>query len=244
MSVEEPRRGLSPEAYDAGWDAWGDMIRYSPAPWHRRRLITGLARSLPFASALDVGCGNGETLTHLAKRFDCELWGVDLSPAVVARNRERLPDIEFRTLDLEAEALARRFDLVVCSEVLEHCNEPARAVAHLRAMCSGHLIVTVPAGSVLPIDRAMGHVRHYDPASLRQALEGGGFRVVEIRRWGFPFHSAYKLAINLRPERTLSGFAQGEYGLAQKAVGLLLRGLFHLNLPGAGRQLIALARVA
>jgi len=244
VCAEKPQAGLSPDAYDAGWESWNDMIRFSPAPWHRRRLIARMARSLRFASVLDVGCGNAETLTHLSQHFDCELWGVDLSPAVIARNRQRLPGIEFRTLDLEAGALERRFDLVVCSEVLEHCTDPQRALEHLRRMSASHLIVTVPSGPILPIDRAMGHLRHYHPASLSEALEGSGFRVVKLLRWGFPFHSAYKVAINLRPEQTLRGFAGGEYGRGKKAMGLLLRGLFHLNLPGVGRQLVALARVA
>ncbi len=242
MTIEEPQAGLPPDAYDAGWDSWSDMIRHSPAPWHRRRLITRLAGSVPFASALDVGCGSGETLTALAMRFDCELWGVDLSPAVIGRNRERLPGIEFHRLDVESEALDRRFDLVVCSEVLEHCAEPHRALEHLRAMTAGHLILTVPAGPVMPIDRAMGHIRHYEPAALREAVEDHGFRVVTLRRWGFPFHSAYKIAINLQPERTLRGFAAGEYGAGQRAIGLMLRALFYLNLTGAGRQLVALVR--
>ena len=181
VTANEPRRGLPPDAYDAGWESWGDMIRYSPAPWHRRRLITQLAGSVPFASALDVGCGNGETLSALANRFDCELWGVDLSSAVIGRNRERLSCIEFRRLDVESRA-------------------------------------------------------------VREAVENHGFRFVAFRRWGFPFHSTYKIATNLHPERTLRSFAEGEYHATQRAIGLLTRKLFCLNLTGARRPLVALAR--
>ena len=41
VTVEEPRGNLSPDAYDAGWDSWNDMIRPSPAPRHRREITTG-----------------------------------------------------------------------------------------------------------------------------------------------------------------------------------------------------------
>ena len=37
VTVEKPRGGLSPDAYDAGWDSWNDRIRHSPPPCRRRR---------------------------------------------------------------------------------------------------------------------------------------------------------------------------------------------------------------
>jgi hypothetical protein len=67
VTVEKPRGGLSPDAYDAGWDSWNDMIRYSPAPWHRWRLITRLAGSVPFASTLEHCTDHHRVLEHLRK---------------------------------------------------------------------------------------------------------------------------------------------------------------------------------
>lgn len=228
--------------YDAGWDRWADMIRFSPAPWHRRRLILAEAEALSVASGLDVGCGSGDLLAALAARFPAEWTGVDLSPAVVETNRSRFPRLRFETLDLEAGALDQRFDLVVCSEVLEHCAEPGVALDHLRRMTGGHLIATVPTGPVFPIDRAMGHHRHFTAGEFAGLLAEHGFEPLRVRRWGFPFHSAYKLAINARPGPMLEQFAGGHYGASQKALGLFLRGLFHLNLVPWGWQLVAVAR--
>jgi hypothetical protein len=39
--VEDPRGGLSPDTYDAGWDSWNDMIRHSPAPWRLGEMTNG-----------------------------------------------------------------------------------------------------------------------------------------------------------------------------------------------------------
>lgn len=228
--------------YDAGWGRWGDMIRFSPAPWHRRRLLLAEARRLRFDSVLDVGCGRGEMLQAFGERFPARGTGVDLSEAAVAACRRRFPDARFEVLDLEADRLSERFDLVLCSEVLEHCGDPARALGNLRQMTAGHLLLTVPGGPVFPIDRAMGHHRHFRPDSLRGLLAENGFDVLRVRRWGFPFHSAYKLAINLRPRAALESFAGGAYGPAQRAIGTALRGLFHLNLLPFGWQLVAAAR--
>jgi hypothetical protein len=109
-------------------------------------------------------------------------------------------------------------------------------------MTAAHLIVTVPAGPRLPIDRAVGHKRHFTPRSLADELRAGGFEPVSVRRWGFPFHSAYKLAINARPEAMLEKFASGAYSPWQRAFATAARLLFYPSVPGLGWQLIALAR--
>jgi hypothetical protein len=74
------------------------------------------------------------------------------------------------------------------------------------------------------------------------ALRSGGFETIVVRRWGFPFHVTYKLAINTRPEAMLDGFAGGSYSAAQRTLASAIRMLFYLNLPGMGWQLVALAR--
>lgn len=229
--------------YDAGWRRWDDMVRHSPAPWHRRRIVVETARPIAFRTVLDVGCGPGEMLAALRDAFpDRAYTGMDLSEEVVAINAARFPEIEFRRGDIEDAGLGRRFDLVVCSEVLEHCADPARALANLRELTAGHLILTVPSGPVFPLDRSFGHHRHFEPRALAADVQAAGFEVIWVRRWGFPFHTLYKLAINLRPEASLAGFARGRYGPAQKAVSRVARALFHASVPGAGWQLFALAR--
>ncbi len=228
--------------YQTAWKSWDDMIRYSPAPFHRRRQILRLARGLRFASVLDVGCGAGETLAALGRSFDAHLTGVDLAGGAIEEARRRVDGAEFEVLDIEGGSLDRSFDLVLCSEVLEHCAHLHDAVANLRDMTAGHLIVTVPAGPRFPIDRAVGHRRHFTPASLADALYVGGFETLAVRRWGFPFHVAYKLAINARPRAMLERFAGGTYSVWQRAFGTAVRLLFYLSVPRTGWQLVALAR--
>jgi SAM-dependent methyltransferase len=227
-----------PVDYEALWNRWSDMVRYSPAPYHRRRLILSLAERLDFQSVLDVGCGPGETLLALARRFPARLTGVDLSTTVIEANRARFPHMRFAALDVETDALSERFDLVVCSEVLEHCADVGRALDHLRAMTTEHLILTVPSGPVFPIDRAVGHHRHFASAELPGLLRRHRFEPVTVRAWGFPFHSAYKIAINAWPDRMMREFGGGTYSRFQKAVGLAVRSLFYCNLPTRGWQLV------
>jgi SAM-dependent methyltransferase len=237
--------------YDKGWTEWGDMIKFSPAPFHRRRLIVALAREVAAAGApasvLDVGCGNGEVLRALAQAFPgARLCGADLSEHVIEENRRRFPHARFAALDLGAAALPETFDLVVCSEVVEHVRDWEAALANLRAMCAAgrHLVVTVPAGKVFPIDRMMGHVRHFTPDELVAGLARAGFASERVWRWGFPFHTLYKTLINVSPEATMGGFGQARYGWKEKAVAGALTAAFYLNLRQSrfGRQLVVRAR--
>ena len=81
--------------YERGWTQWGDMIRYSPAPFHRRRLILELADEVPFESVLDVGCGNGELLLTLSRRRSLRrLVGMDIAASVIDENRRAFPSFE------------------------------------------------------------------------------------------------------------------------------------------------------
>jgi SAM-dependent methyltransferase len=229
--------------YSEGWTRWGDMIRYSPAPFHRRRLILALASEVDFGSAMDVGCGNAELLVALRRlRPATKLVGVDVADSVIAEDRAAHPDVEFHQLDVGVACLATRCDLVVCSEVIEHVPDWRRALGHLRRMCAGHLILTVPAGRVFPIDRLMGHERHFTLDVLSGALRDVGFQPERTWQWGFPFHSLYKRLINLSPESSVRRFSGGSYGPAERIVSRFLTWLFYLNSRRAGAQLVLRAR--
>ena len=61
---------------------------------------------------LDVACGTGAHLEHLAGKYEVE--GLDLDPDMLAVARERLPDAAFHQGDMSSFDLDQRFDAVVC----------------------------------------------------------------------------------------------------------------------------------
>jgi hypothetical protein len=77
-------------------------------------------------------------------------------------------------------------------------------------MCAAHLILTVPAGRVFPIDRLMGHHRHFGLPALCAAARGR-IRAERAWRWGFPFHTLYKYLINAFPQASVQRFSSGSY---------------------------------
>jgi SAM-dependent methyltransferase len=72
-----------------------------------------IKESCPTArTLLDVACGTGAHLAELSGSYDVE--GVDLSPAMLAIARGRLPGIPLHEADMRTLDLGRFFDAVIC----------------------------------------------------------------------------------------------------------------------------------
>ncbi len=110
-----------------------------------------LGEQLPAgARVLDVGCGNGVISRHLG-RLGFRVTGIDVSERTIekARTINPLPNVEFITKSAEElVAEGTRYDAVICSEVLEHLDNPGALLSVLHSSLSetGKLIVTVPNG--------------------------------------------------------------------------------------------------
>jgi SAM-dependent methyltransferase len=240
--MTQPPPEMSVSQYDEGWDTkWDDMKKYGPMSRHQRRLIKQLARQVTFKSVLDVGCGQGSLLLELmAEHPHIEPHGVDISPSAIDFARRKVPRGTFGLLDLVHEAHPRTYDLVICSEVLEHIAEDVAAMKNLEKMTGGHLIVTTVQGRMRSFEAGeVGHVRNYGRGELVEKLQLAGFDIVKHIDWGFPFYSPlYRNYL----EMTGSKGTTGEFGTGRKLLATAVYYLFHLNLPVWGDEIVVLAR--
>lgn len=234
--------------YDQFWESCPDFSRYNPGVLHRRRAILRRLQGLQFQTLLDVGCGTGELITWLRPKLASRVvyTGVDLSSKTVEANRTRHPHASFEVLNIEHAHLDRRFDAVICTEVIEHLDDRRSAMSHLAAMVAtgGCLILTCPTGKVHATERHFGHTTHPTPDQLRGLVTGSGLEVASLDNWGFPLYTTLKYATNVHPEWALRSFANTKYGAGARAISKALYLLNFLNPPstGFGCQLFLVAR--
>lgn len=225
--------------YDTVWDDWDDMKKYGPMSRHTRRLTWNFISKLKFRSVLDVGCGQGSPLEEIAvRRPGVELYGVDISQRAVELAAVRMPKAHFSVLDLTKEALPRKFDLIICNDVVEHIPDDRAALRNMRAMCNRWCLVSTIQGHMRNYDKDVGHVRNYRRGELRAKIEDAGFVVRRQIDWGFPLYSPlYREVLDFFPPSA----TQGKFGLKRKLFAHALYYTFMLNAPKFGDYVMILA---
>jgi SAM-dependent methyltransferase len=160
-------------------------------------------------SAVEIGPGSGVYLPLLCE-LCAEVVAADVEEAFLGRARElaaERPNLRVVRDDVTAPALGR-FDLVLCTEVLEHVADPLAALRGLRLLLApgGTLVLSTPqrhstlevAGriafrpGVLQLLRLvyrepvldMGHVSLMTERQLREAFRATGLTVVESAKTG------------------------------------------------------------
>lgn len=101
---------------------------------------------------LEVGCGNGNICYQLA-RYGNIVTGIDISQTAInyaMSNFGNTPGLQFKVMDAHELKPAKneKYDVIVCSEVLEHLQRPEQLVDHFKELLTEHgiVILTVPNG--------------------------------------------------------------------------------------------------
>ena len=113
-------------------------------------------------SALDVGSNAGGYSRIISDFGFRSVEGVDIEPALVERARQRFEgehdgrSIRFRVENAEELDTTRRFDFILCTEVIEHTSRPEKVVANLRACLGpgGIAVITMPNAFSFPFAKA------------------------------------------------------------------------------------------
>lgn len=188
--------------YDNYWSAGrktfsGSNQGYAP---NLRRWMAEELRDLPAASpVLEVGCGDGSFTSDLAAKFT-NVTAIDISAGQIAENAARLPQITFRQHDVSERFPFpdASFEVVWCSEVLEHLFDPAFALREIHRIMKpgGRLLVTVPYhGRFKNVLIALfnwdehfvpssPHIRFFTNRSLERIVGAAGLRGIRVKTCG------------------------------------------------------------
>ena len=105
----------------------------------------------PDAKVLDIGCGNGIISRYLGSK-GFQVLGVDVDQKAIeyANAHNSFSNVQFKVKDVEALTVEGvEYDAIICSEVLEHLEQPSKLLQVLSKILKpeGVLVVTVPNGS-------------------------------------------------------------------------------------------------
>lgn len=138
---------------------------------------------------LDVACGTGAHLEHLAG-YEAE--GLDLDPEMLAVARERLPKVAFHEGDMVDFDLGKRFDAVVCMfSSIGYVRSEERLRSAIAAMAhhlepGGVLVVEPWLSPEVWVDRHVGAV-FVDEPELKIARMNVGQREGDVSIFEFEY---------------------------------------------------------
>ncbi|MBK7580043.1 MAG: class I SAM-dependent methyltransferase [Myxococcales bacterium] len=100
----------------------------------------------PLQSVLEIGVGEGFLSGYLSEKLpEKSFTGVDVHEEDLARLRAKFPRIKTHAASIyDVGQLPGRYDLVLCAEVLEHVDDPDRALAAIMRLAPKRVLLTVP----------------------------------------------------------------------------------------------------
>ena len=148
---------------------------------------------------LEVGCGDAAFTKDLL-RYSNNVTAIDISASQIERNKQALPAVTFLQHDVSESFPFENdsFDVIWCSEVLEHLFAPDFALTEMHRVLApgGRLLVTVPFHgyfkdvliALFKWDEHFApgnpHIRFFTKRTLGRVASEAGFRDVNMTQCG------------------------------------------------------------
>lgn len=145
---------------------------------------------------LDLGCGVGTIDFYLAQK-GYQVTGIDISKDAIdicnaVKKEFKFENTEFFHGDVQKTYFKKKFDFIICSEVIEHVEDDTGLLETILTLLNpgGVLLLTTPSlsaplyklGFLRSFDQRVGHLRRYEMESLVSKIDNVGFKVLETAK--------------------------------------------------------------
>jgi len=156
------------------------------------------AKSLNPKKVLDAGCGEGFSLNKLiTNNVGEELEGIEYSKEAIILGKKLFPKAKIKLGDIyNLPYSTNSFDLVITTEVLEHLEDPKKALLEITRISKKYVILSVPnepifrlanflAGKyVKDYGNSPGHINHWTALSFMNLVKKNKLKILKVK---FPF---------------------------------------------------------
>lgn len=148
----------------------------------------------PRMTILDIGCGVGTVDIYLASR-GYKVMGIDISTNAISIARKNAlnlgvsGNVKFKTINFNNMSIKGMFDVVICSEVLEHLKDDKSTVDKIRKhLKSGGIVIASSPSTNAPLykigmlkkfDSEVGHLRRYSKKNFHDLFKNFGLQIIE-----------------------------------------------------------------
>jgi 2-polyprenyl-3-methyl-5-hydroxy-6-metoxy-1,4-benzoquinol methylase len=166
----------------------------------KREDILSLINLRDGAKILDVGCGYGGIGKLINAKYKAEIHGIDISQIAVDKARIYYDSVMAGNIETdEFDYQAAYFDIIICSDILEHLSDPWNALRKLKKYLKddGLIVASIPnirnaEVIVQLLDGSFDyqefgvlddtHLRFFTYRSSINLFERSGFEVIKIHR--------------------------------------------------------------
>jgi len=160
--------------------------------------LVSLAKSVRPVTVLDAGCGEGFSLVNLRRSKIGKVYeGVDYSHDAIRLGKKLYPKLNIKLANIyDLPYKNSAFDLVICTEVLEHLEKPHKALSEIKRVAKKYIILSVPNEPFFILGnlfrgkyiKSFGnnpeHINHWNAGGFKKFLRSGGLKMSGAR---YPF---------------------------------------------------------
>jgi SAM-dependent methyltransferase len=163
--------------------------------WNFFKTLLGLIKDKKVDSILDVGCGEGFTLNRLSENnIGKRLEGVEYNKKAIELGQKTYPNIKIKQGDIYHLPYENNsIDLVLCTEVLEHIDDPQKGLRELIRVSKKYLVVSVPNEPLFMLAQLLRgknwsrlgndieHIQHWTFWQFEKFVKKENVRILESR---------------------------------------------------------------